>query len=167
MNIEQMLIYDEGSKDEVYKDSEGYWTIGIGHLLAKRKITKQDAIAILDDQLNRKTQGVISNDEVSDLLAIDLTIMMNTMKSQWYYPIYLKMDVSRRRALQNMAFQMGSSVGGLGGFRNMWRALDQTPNPDYQGAHRHALDSFWYKQTPNRARRVAAVLRDGNFDSYK
>lgn len=167
MNIEQMLIYDEGSKNEIYKDSEGYWTIGIGHLLAKKKITKQDAIAILDDQLNRKTQGVISNDEVSDLLAIDLTSMMNTMKSQWYYPIYLKMDVSRRRALQNMAFQMGASIGGLGGFRNMWRALDQISNPDYQDAHRHALDSFWYKQTPNRARRVAAVLRDGNFDSYK
>ncbi|MDM5128644.1 glycoside hydrolase family protein [Aeromonas salmonicida] len=167
MNIEQMLIYDEGSRNKIYLDSEGYWTVGIGHLLAKKKITKQEAIAILDFQLNRKTQGVISNEELSNLLAIDLTSMMSTMKSQWYYPIYLKMDVARRRALQNMAFQMGAGVGGVGGFRNMLLALDKTPTPDYQGAHRHALDSLWYKQTPNRARRVAAVLKDGNFDSYK
>ncbi|WP_373559966.1 glycoside hydrolase family protein, partial [Klebsiella pneumoniae] len=36
-----MLRFDEGEKLQVYKDTEGYWTVGIGHLLTKEGANKQ------------------------------------------------------------------------------------------------------------------------------
>ncbi len=35
MDIFGMLRIDEGYDSKIYKDTEGYWTIGIGHLLTK------------------------------------------------------------------------------------------------------------------------------------
>jgi len=59
-----------------------------------------------------------------------------------------------RRALLNMAYQLG--VSGLLNFSKMLTALQAG---DREEAAREALDSLWAKQTPNRARRVALLLR--------
>ena len=58
MTLYEMLRFDEGEKLQVYKDTEGYWTVGIGHLLTKNP-TKEQAIACLDKELNRVTSGVV------------------------------------------------------------------------------------------------------------
>ncbi|WP_432758089.1 glycoside hydrolase family protein [Klebsiella pneumoniae] len=55
---------------KVYKDTEGYWTVGIGHLLTKNP-TKEQAIACLDKELNRVTSGVISKPESEQLFNQD------------------------------------------------------------------------------------------------
>ena len=39
----------------------------------------------------------------------------------------------------------------------MWKAFE---NGDGETAYAEALDSLWYKQTPNRARRFAEFLRE-------
>ena len=39
MNIFEMLRIDEGCKLDLYKDTEGYWTIGIGQLITKNLST--------------------------------------------------------------------------------------------------------------------------------
>ena len=35
MELNAMLRYDEGEKFTMYKDTEGYFTIGVGHLITK------------------------------------------------------------------------------------------------------------------------------------
>lgn len=35
MELNAMLRYDEGEKLTMYKDTEGYFTIGVGHLITK------------------------------------------------------------------------------------------------------------------------------------
>ena len=47
MNIFEMLRIDEGCKLDLYKDTEGYWTIGIGQLITKNP-SKDVARAELD-----------------------------------------------------------------------------------------------------------------------
>ena len=55
-----------------------------------------------------------------------------------------------------MAYQMG--VPRLKKFKKMWAALSVR---DYKEAKVQALDSAWAKQTPARARRVAAMIGNG------
>ncbi|QJT27563.1 hypothetical protein E4185_16825 [Aeromonas media] len=162
MNIERMLIRDEGSKLSVYWDTEGYPTIGIGHLIIKASVTRDEAIRHLDHQLGCSTQGVISHAQQSMLFGLDLALVHRSIKNQRYHQIYNQLDPVRQAAIQNMVFQLGAV--GVAGFKNMWKSLEAK---DWEGAKKHALNSRWAKQTPNRAKRVTDVLCDGNFDSYK
>ena len=52
-------------------------------------------------------------------------------------------------------YQLGKSRGD--GFTKMWKAFEEGNG---EKAYAEALDSLWYKQTPNRARRFAEFLRD-------
>lgn len=68
-------------------------------------------------------------------------------------PVFKTLTEDRQNALIEMAYQMG--VNGLMKFRNMWAAIEQG---NFQQAYLEALDSNWYRQTPSRAKRVAAGL---------
>ena len=55
-------------------------------------------------------------------------------------------------------------VPNVEGFVNMWGAIAQG---DYLSAYDHALDSKWFRiDTPERAKRVAEVIRSGNMEVY-
>lgn len=59
-----------------------------------------------------------------------------------------------QHVLIEMAFQMG--VSGTLQFKKMWAALEQGEN---LLAADEMLDSMWAVQTPNRAQRLAAIVR--------
>ena len=128
------LEVDEGFKPHVYKDSEGYDTIGHGILVDARKgggITVDESRMLLRNRL---------------MLAIH---RLDKLRPGWrIYPGRVS------DALANMAYQMGAD--GLNGFTKMWAALDRE---DFEAAADEALDSKWAKQTPNRARRMANLIR--------
>lgn len=158
-----MIRYDEGSKLVLYKDTEGYWTIGIGHLIKRDStISKAQASILLDKELGVPTQGRITPSEQSYLFAKDLAAVNQGIAGSSFYSVYKSLDSIRQAAIQSMCFQLG--VLGVSAFRKMWAALHAQ---DWKEAHRQALDSKWNKQTPNRAKRVAAVLLTGTFYSYK
>jgi len=69
---------------------------------------------------------------------------------------YERLPVPVRNAVTLMAYQMG--VPRLGKFRNMLSAI---ADGDYVRAAEEALDSRWAKQTPDRAQRVASLMREG------
>lgn len=139
MNLRQMkddLVSDEGYRAFVYKDSEGYDTVGIGFLVDHRRgrgLSMEECLVILDMRVMRLYN------EISDKL-----------------PWFKKLSDGRQRALINMAYQMG--VKGVLNFKNMISALR---SGDYVIAEIEALDSKWAKQTPARAKRIAAMLRMG------
>ena len=128
------LKRDEGWRSCAYQDHLGYWTIGFGFLVDSRKgggLPKQ-----------------IGEEWLALLVA--RTWEAFTELEPWVHD----QPDEVKRALGNMAYQLG--VQGLRNFKKMLAKLEAG---DRAGAADEALDSKWAKQTPERARRVAALLR--------
>lgn len=164
--IQAMLQRDEGLRLKVYWDTEGYPTIGIGHLIAMQQIRDMTQInKILSKQVGREVQGnpgSISMDEASKLFQQDLADMQRDIKTNSRTgPVYEKMNKSRKMALENMAFQMG--VGGLAKFTGMLGAMFIG---DWTRAYKEAKNSVWFNQTKGRASRVSMIILTGNMESY-
>jgi GH24 family phage-related lysozyme (muramidase) len=165
--IENMLHRDEGLRLKVYWDTEGYPTVGIGHLITPQPIRDMAQInKILSQQVGREVTGnpgAISMDEASKLFQEDLKKVQkdigttNALLAQ----VYNQENRSRQMALENMAFQLG--IGGLAKFRNM---LGNMLVKDYKAAFDEARLSLWFEQTKGRASRVTMIILTGNMESY-
>lgn len=128
------IIRDEGWRAHAYQDTLGFWTIGYGFLIDARRgdgLPKNVADLWLDQNLIELAKG------------LDKRI-----------PWWRNQPESVQRALMSMAYQLG--INGLMNFKKMIAALDRG---DQVEAARQALDSRWATQTPNRAKRIAALLR--------
>ena len=138
MDIEKLkeeLIRDEGLRLEVYKDSLGFWTIGVGHLLGETprmsRITLPEAHALLEADIKaaemtaRRLAGSVEQDEV------------------------------RWRVLVNMAFNLGEK---LGQFKRFLGALSVA---DWPNASAYMLQSLWAKQVGARAVRLSNMMKTG------
>lgn len=134
--LKKQLTVDEGRVRWAYKDSEGYWTIGIGCLIDQAKgggLRDVEIDFIFNNRVEEKRRELASK-----------------------FPWTSTLDDARLGALLNMCFQMG--VDGVAGFPAMLRCLHEN---DFNGAYHEALDSLWAKQTPERAKRVAKQLQTG------
>lgn len=134
--LKQELIGDEGNVPYAYQDSLGYWTIGVGHLIDKRKGGKLSAATI----------NFILDEDIRDKSA-ELVAALPWVKMQ---------PDGVQRALVNMAFQLG--VAGLLLFTN---TLSLIKAGKYNEAADNALKSKWAQQTPERAKRVTDMIRKG------
>lgn len=65
----------------------------------------------------------------------------------------------RQEALVDMVFNLGED--GVRNFRNMVREIMDKDPDDWNEIGGHALDSLWYGQVGNRAKRIVAELRTG------
>jgi lysozyme len=128
------LRADEGWNPYAYQDHLGYWTLGYGFLVDAGK-------------------GVGLPKAVAEFwLRYAINERLEQLQRLW--PPYETQHEDVRRALGNMAYQLGPA--GVLKFRNMLAALELG---DRASAAKHALDSTWAKQTPARARRVAELIR--------
>lgn len=161
--IEKMLVNDEGVRNRVYWDSEGFPTVGIGHLILAQKTRDMGVInAALSKQVGRQTSGSITSEEIKQLFAEDLKkVQTDIVKNSRTGPVYIKMNRSRQMAMENMSFQMG--VGGLAKFKNTLKAMEEER---WQDAYRGLQDSLWARQTPGRSQRVSKIVLTGNLESY-
>ncbi|ASD52063.1 baseplate hub subunit and tail lysozyme [Pseudomonas phage PspYZU05] len=163
MDIVEMLKRDEGIRLSVYWDTEGYPTIGIGHLIIPIKTKDINVInAALSEQVGRPVNRTITMEEAEslfngDLLKTQTEIRLNSKVG----PVYAKVNRSRQMALENMAFQMGTA--GLANFTNMLNAMY---NEDWKTAYNEGRDSLWFTQTKGRASRVTLIILNGNLESY-
>ena len=127
---------DEGWRPSAYRDHLGFWTIGYGFLIDKRRGGKLPA---------RVAEFWL--DCIVDNLVADLAVRV---------PCWDEQPEIVQEALANMAYQMG--VDGLLKFKRMLRAIAVGA---YSRAASEALASKWASQTPNRAKRVANMIRMG------
>lgn len=163
LTIQEQLRIDEGYKLTIYKDTEGFYTVGIGHLIKRDStISKVQAIALLDKELNRSTQGSITASEASYLFSKDLVKVQKGIASSSFGAVYKGLDEVRQSAIENMVFQLGTA--GVSAFKKMWAAISKQ---DYETAYKEGLDSKWFKQTPNRSKRIMQTLRTGSTKHYK
>jgi lysozyme len=134
-----MLIRDEGRVAHAYQDSLGYWTIGVGHLIDKRKGGKlPDAIieALLDHDIAEKSTQVYKR-----------------------FPWVKALNPARQAVLVSMAFQLG--VDGLADFRRAMAAMEAG---QWDKAAVEFLDSkVAREQSPERWQRHAKQIRMGFF----
>lgn len=130
------LRRDEGVVPYAYQDHLGYWTIGVGRLIDKRK------------------GGKLRDDEIDYLLNNDIEECMADLDK--YLPWWRKMTEARQRVLVNMRFNLG--LTGLLGFKNTLAAMEKG---DYSKASEGMLDSLWARQVGNRAKRLASMMKDG------
>lgn len=131
-SVYKTLRADEGERLSPYRCTEGFLTLGVGHNLDAKPISKRASQVILED-------------DVADVLAeLDRAL-----------PWWRGLPTRRAEALVHMGFQLG--VPGLVKFRKMLAALRAGDGVE---AEKQALDSLWANQTPARARRIAAMLRE-------
>ena len=166
MSMAEMLRRDEGLKLKVYWDTEGYPTIGVGHLIMKQPVRDMAQInKVLSKQVGREitgNPGSITVEEATTLFERDLADMQRDIKSHSKVgPVWQAVNRSRQMALENMAFQMG--VGGVAKFNTMLTAMLAG---DWEKAYKAGRDSLWYQQTKGRASRVTMVILTGNLESY-
>lgn len=147
MNVEDLLMYEEGYKAKAYYCSEGYPTIGIGTVLGPKgtplkyytlTVSKSVAKAFLREEINR---------------------LLDVLRS---YPWFTSCNEARKAILVSMAYQMGEK--GLLTFKNTLTLIERG---EYDKAADNMMQSKWAKQTPNRAKRHAEVMRTGSFKVYE
>jgi lysozyme len=134
--LEQELERDEAFVPHAYQDHLGFWTIGFGRLIDQRR------------------SGGISRAEGLILLSNDITGRETVLDAA--VPWWRQLSDGRQRALLNMAYQLGAN-----GLLKFVATLDHLQGGRYAAAAESASRSLWAKQTPERAARVIAQLRDG------
>lgn len=131
------LTREEGKVKHAYQDHLGYWTIGVGRLIDKRK------------------GGGLSDEEINYLLNNDIEKKIAEVRAA--LPWFDNLTSNRKAVLVAMAFQMGTK--GLLGFKNTLKMIEAG---DYEKAAKGMLNSKWAKSdSPERAKRTAELMRRG------
>lgn len=136
MNLRMQLEVDEGRVPHAYQDHLGYWTIGVGHLIDKRK------------------GGRLPNQIIDALL--DYDIAEKTMQLEQSFPWFRSLNEARQEALINATFQLG--INGLAKFKLTLAALR---DERWAMAAEQMRRSLWARQTPGRCKRLAAQIESG------
>jgi len=125
---QEKLGYFRNSKFRIYKDSEGYETIGYGHL-------------ILPVERQHFIDG-ITELQADQLLLLDYQKAVNGVDS---LKLGLRQDSRWYSMCVVLVFQLG-----LTGFSNFRRCIAALRNQNYATALAELRDSKLYRQTPNR-----------------
>jgi lysozyme len=135
--VDKDLDTDEGVIPYAYTDNLGYWTIGRGILIDKRKGGKlfPEEIAFI----NRNRLGML---------------LAGVVEEPWYPAV--AGDPVRLAGILNMQFQLGS--GSDEAFANSFRYIAAK---DWANAAKNLRQSLWAKQTPARAERVIRLIETG------
>lgn len=161
--IEAHLRVEEGDKPRAYKDHLGYWTIGIGRLIDPRKggrITDAERDVLIANDPSRRGGTImdwtLTPAERSMLLKNDVKRFTDAMRD---WPAWKRVqgDIPRMVAMTSMCFQLGEK--GFGKFVN---TLAMIAAGRFADAATNMLKSKWATEdTPERAARVAAMMRNG------
>jgi lysozyme len=131
------LCEDEGTIFHAYQDHKGFWTLGTGRLIDKRR------------------GGGISKAENDYLLRNDIRRFRQELDAR--LPWWRQLDPVRQRAIQNLAFNMG--IENLLGFRNTLPAIRAG---DWARAAVGLKASDWAKQVqPSRRDRIIRQIKTG------
>jgi lysozyme len=135
--LKEEIKLHEGFVPRVYKDSLGKRTIGYGHLCVEPEQWDDNK-----EYTKEELENVFSKD------------FNEALKNAEHLIGERNINHVAKEVIIEMVFQLG--IGGVGKFKNMWKALD---GEDYGEASFQMLDSLWAKQTPARAGKLAGKMR--------
>ena len=129
--IERLKV-NEGFRGSVYQCSLGFDTIGYGFAIKDLELTEKEAEYLLANRVSQKHLHLLDN-------------------LNWYKD----MPPEVQGVILEMVYQMGFS-----GFRKFKKAIANMKDKNWKEAATEMLDSRWAKQTPNRANRLANIVRE-------
>ena len=129
------LAIDEDRRRRIYVDTVGKVSGGVGRNLTDRGFSEDE----IDLMLSNDIAGVVTD--------LDRAL-----------PWWRQMTEARQNVLANMCFNLG--INRLLGFKN---TLAFMQGGRYDAAAAGMLDSLWAKQVWDRAKRLAAIMRTGEF----
>lgn len=132
-SLDDLLIQHEGLQLKPYMDSSNKLTIGVGRNLDDTGISRDEALLLLHNDINRVETG------------LDKTI-----------PWWRNLSENRQKVLVSMAFNLG--LDGLMRFNRMLAALQ---DGDYSAAAEEMLASKWAAQVGVRAVELADMMENG------
>ena len=129
----------EGYRTKVYLDTLGKRTVGYGHLCVEDhwEDDKEYEWGYLEEILIKDLREAIAG--------ADELIEQHNCKD---------LEGAAKEVIVEMIFQLGKT--GVSKFKKMWEALSEY---NYIGASFEMLDSKWANQTPNRAKKMAALMK--------
>ena len=140
--LREQLEFDEGCRYEIYNDHLGFATFGIGHLVRETDpeygqplgtvITEQRVIEAFETDIQETIVGCVSIFDDFYLLPHEAQLIIANMMFNLGYPRFSK-------------------------FVKMIAAVDAR---DWQEAANQMVDSKWYRQVPNRAKRLEDRMRN-------
>lgn len=126
------LIDHEGLRLKPYTDTVGKLTIGVGRNLDDVGISRDEALALLQNDI--------------DACLADLSA----------FPWFDGLDTVRQRAVVDFRFNLGP-----GGFRAFRKFLAAMARADYEAAAGELVSSKWYGQVGRRGPVVVGQVRTG------
>lgn len=136
--LRNILSRHEGRVRHAYQDSLGYWTIGVGHLIDKRKgggLPEEFIDALLDYDIHKHAAPLYDK-----------------------LPWLSSLDEVRQIVLLDMAVNLG--VDGLLKWKN---TLDDVQHGRYKQAAQRMRGSLWARQVKTRATRLAKMMETGQW----
>lgn len=132
------LKADEGTILHAYQDSLGYWTIGTGRLIDRRR------------------GGGISMAENDLLLSNDVERAVAVLRIE--YPWFETLDPVRQSAFVNLMFNLGPE-----GFASFKQTIKAASRNDWAGVARGLRTSLWFTQVQaSRSGRILRMVKDGH-----
>jgi lysozyme len=152
----EKLIQHEGLRLQVYEDSLGIATIGIGRNLEDRGITPEELEWMdIPNMAIVHTMGITEADAMY-LAHNDVQIVEEELLRA--HPCVDRLDAVRQLVLIDMAFNLG--VPRLCKFKKMWAAVEAE---DFSTAAKEMLDSRWANQVKSRSTKLAHAMHHGEF----
>jgi lysozyme len=130
--IEELLLRHEGLRFTPYQDTLGYWTIGVGRCISTKGITKEEALYLLNNDIEECKRDLVGNIFKGDFHTFPEPVQL---------------------VLVSMRFQLGPA-----GFRQFKKMITAFKAKDYDEAIVQMKDSSWYKQTTNRANDLIKMI---------
>lgn len=128
----ESLTRHEGMRLFPYEDSVGKWTLGVGRNIEDIGITKDEALLMLKNDINRAEA--------------------DARKYAWFDSL----SDTRQNVVIEMIFNLG--LNRFAGFVGMISAIVKG---DFNDAADEMLDSKWAKQVGSRANELANLMRAG------
>ena len=141
-NLSQLageLIDQEGYREQAYKDSVGFWTIGVGHFLGNSSSWEGQKW---------------SPKRIITTFLLDIQEAEEVART--LYKEFDTLSDSRQRAVVNLAFNMGYNT--LAKFKNSNQLFNDRK---YAEAANAFMQSKWASQVGPRAKYVTELIRNG------
>ena len=147
MNIEKLkeqIKRHEGEVLEVYADSLGYLTLGVGHLIQPN-----------DPEHGQPAGTPVSQEVVDKYYEIDFDKHLEETKHVIGHDVFDGLPGEKQEVLVNMCFNLGGTR--LGKFRNMLNAVE---DHDWERMAVEMEDSRWFKQVGRRSVELQEIVRN-------
>lgn len=132
MSLIESVKESEGFRDKVYKCTAGYDTIGYGFAIKDLIMDEDIAETILIRKLDRLSERIDKK-----------------------FPFVKDLPIPVKDVVVEMCYQLGVS-----GFSKFKQTIALLRLGNFKDAADEMLDSRWSRQTPNRAQKLADIVRN-------